>query len=266
MGVFISEKRREILEREELLLDIARRILLKSGYHGLTMARIGEAAECSKGTVYQHFSCKEDLIVALATRSVDKQRTMVERAATLRGWARERMLAVGEATVLFARLYQDDTRIFQIMTGEAILQKASMRSISLLKASAHRTVDVMIGIVRDAIAHGDLTLDPNTKPEDLVYPLWVLGDGLKGAAWSWMSYEEIGATDPYATIIKHGLILADGYGWKPLSSEWDHTETLQRVRRELFPVESRKVYGMAKKDTGADGELASPHGDNERRD
>lgn len=265
MGVFLTEKRREILEREELLLDIARRMLLKSGYHGLTMARIGEAADCSKGTVYQHFSCKEDLIVALATRSVDKQRSMVEHASTLRGWARERMLAVGEATVLFARIYKDDARIFQIMTGEAILQKASARSIALLKASAHRTVDVMVGIVRDAIAHGDLILDPNTRPEDLVYPLWILGDGLKGAVWSWMSYEEIGASDPYATIIKHGLILGDGYGWKPLSSEWDHTETLRRVRRELFPVEAKKVYGVPKDEPSASPETPESNGQSERR-
>ncbi|MFA6243700.1 MAG: hypothetical protein WC655_22345, partial [Candidatus Hydrogenedentales bacterium] len=177
-----------------------------------------------------------------------------------------RMIAVGEATVLFARLYQDDTRIFQIMTGEAIMQKASIRSISLLKASAHRTADVMIGIVRDAIAHGDLTLHPNTKPEDLVYPLWILGDGLKGAAWSWMSYEEMGASDPYATIMKHGLILADGYGWKPLSSEWDHMETLRRVRRELFPVESRKVYGAAFDEMGAQGGPERRNAVNERGD
>ncbi|MBX7259264.1 MAG: TetR/AcrR family transcriptional regulator [Candidatus Hydrogenedentes bacterium] len=43
---------------------------LKSGYHGLTMGRLAEAAECAKGTVYQHFSCKEDLSVALAADRV----------------------------------------------------------------------------------------------------------------------------------------------------------------------------------------------------
>ena len=71
--VTISPKQRQILGREVLVLDMARELLLKSGYHGLTMARVAEAVGCSKATVYQHFSCKEEIIIALAGQSVEKQ-------------------------------------------------------------------------------------------------------------------------------------------------------------------------------------------------
>jgi AcrR family transcriptional regulator len=59
-------KQRKYEQREALLLAIARKILLHGGYHGLTMARVADSAEYSKGTLYQHFSCKEELIITLA--------------------------------------------------------------------------------------------------------------------------------------------------------------------------------------------------------
>ena len=57
----LARKQRELRERESLLLDAARRILVEGGYHGLTMARVAEALEYSKGTIYSHSSCKSDV-------------------------------------------------------------------------------------------------------------------------------------------------------------------------------------------------------------
>ncbi len=34
-------------------------MIVRDGYHGLSMDRIAEALEYSKGTIYQHFSCKK---------------------------------------------------------------------------------------------------------------------------------------------------------------------------------------------------------------
>ena len=35
--------------------------------------------------------------------------------------------------------------------------------------------------------------------------------------------------------------LLDGYGWKPLSSDWDYVAVQERVRKEVFPEESRRA-------------------------
>jgi len=80
------------------------------------------------------------------------------------------MLAVGEAIALFAKLHWGEVRVFEIMTGEAVMQKASEQVLSQLKSSAHRTAQILLGIVRDAIAAGDLRLSSDTYPEDVVYP------------------------------------------------------------------------------------------------
>lgn len=239
----LSVKKREILNREGLVLKVARDILLQRGYHGLTMARIAAAVGCPKATVYKHFPCKEEVILALATESVEVQRDLVERAATFRGRPRERMAAVAVATQLFAQLHADDSRIFQIVNGEAIFQKASEKSIWRLQRCGLRTVSVMLGIVRDAIAQGDLVLPPNHTAEDIIYNFWLLGEGGKAAPHSWLPPEELGIDSPFTSVIKTGSILGDGYGWRPLSSEHDYEKTIQRVWREVFPAEQRKVFG-----------------------
>ncbi|MCP4641677.1 MAG: TetR/AcrR family transcriptional regulator [bacterium] len=234
-------KRRERDAREALLLDAGRKLLLKGGYHGLTMARVAEATSYSKGTVYHHFSCKEELIIALAARSYEKQRDLVDRAALFKGRPRERMVAVGEATAIFARLYPDDARIFQVVNGEAITQKASEEALRRLRDGAHHNLNVMHGILRDAVVQGDLTLRDNVPPEELVFHFWLLGEAGKAASSSWMPPQEMGIDDAFGSIMHTGTVLGDGYGWRPLSTEWDYAATLARVREEVFPRECRRI-------------------------
>ncbi len=239
----MSPKQREMQERGVALLDAARTILLRRGYHGLTMARIAQAVDCAKATVYQHFPCKEEIIIALAYRSIWLQGALVERAARFQGRTRERMLAIGEATQLFARLHPDDTRIFQLMNAEAITQKASQDSLWRMRRAAHHTVSIMNGIVRDAIAQGDVVFDGGRSIEEFTYQVWLLGESSKAAMWSWMPCQELGIDNPFNAMMRNGQIIGDAYGWRPLSSEWDYHETLLRIRREVFPAESRKIYG-----------------------
>ena len=212
----LTPKKREIQQRGIALLDAARTILLERGYHGLTMARIAQAVDCAKATVYQHFPCKEEIIIALAHRSIRLQGEMVERAARFPGRTRERMLAVGEATQLFARLYPDDARIFQLMNAEAITQKASQESLWRMRKAAHHTVSILNGIVRDAIAQGDVAFDDGRSIEEFTYQVWLLGESSKGAMWNWLPPRELGIENPFEAMVHNGQILGDAYGWSHL--------------------------------------------------
>ena len=69
----LSPKKREILERENRILEVARPIVVREGYNGINMDRIAELVNYSKGTIYNHFSCKEEIIIALAIQSATKR-------------------------------------------------------------------------------------------------------------------------------------------------------------------------------------------------
>jgi AcrR family transcriptional regulator len=61
-------------QRRSQLLDVAGRLFAESGFHGLSMERLAEAAGVSKPVVYQHFSSKRILYLTLledATTELD---------------------------------------------------------------------------------------------------------------------------------------------------------------------------------------------------
>ena len=67
----LTPKKREILERESRILEVARPMVVREGYHGLNMDRIAEEVRYSKGTIYNHFSCKEEIIIAANGNAIE---------------------------------------------------------------------------------------------------------------------------------------------------------------------------------------------------
>ncbi len=236
-------KQRELREREDIFLDVALELLRTSGFQGLTMERIARPTEYSKGTVYMHFGCKEEVVLALAKRSMRRRNALLQRAAAFQGRPRERMVAVGEAIALSWRLYPDDPLFNQIINAEAIIQKAPAESVHEMRALAHRGVGMVIGIVRDAVAQGDLELGTHTSPDEIAFALWAMTDGTS-LITRWIGPGELEIADPFASIMRSAEALGDGFGWRPLSSEWDYEQTRERVRTDVFPEEVRKAARM----------------------
>ena len=91
-------------DREQRILELARVMIVREGYHGLSMDRIAEEMEYSKGTIYQHFSCKEDILMALVNQTMERRLDLFQRAAAYPGRSRERITAIGAAAELFFEL------------------------------------------------------------------------------------------------------------------------------------------------------------------
>ncbi len=62
---------RQRAEREQLILQEAESLLAEQGYDGLTMDLLADRVGISKGTIYQHFSTKEDLFGAIVLRGLE---------------------------------------------------------------------------------------------------------------------------------------------------------------------------------------------------
>lgn len=60
----IKEKKREIREEmmQKTLLDSALKLLIERGWEGITMGRVASESGVSKGTIYNYFKDKEDLM------------------------------------------------------------------------------------------------------------------------------------------------------------------------------------------------------------
>ena len=100
-----TAKQREIELREELLVETAGQILLNEGFAALSMERLAEELNTAKGTIYNHYPNREELLLSMAVTAINKRQTMFDAASTSKGTSRERMLAVGVACEIYRRNY-----------------------------------------------------------------------------------------------------------------------------------------------------------------
>lgn len=230
----LSPKKREILERENRILEVARPIVVREGYNGLNMDRIADSVSYSKGTIYNHFSCKEEIIIALAIQTATKRTELFQRAAQFKGCPRFRITAIGEAAEQFVRQYPDYFQLEQILQLDSVREKTSEKRQSVIRGCEMQCMATVSGIVRDAIAAEHLELPTGYSPEELVFGLWSLTSGAYALIISAQSLQQMGLNDPYETVRSHTTALLDGHGWAPHSSEFDTKKLLKKIRKEVF--------------------------------
>jgi AcrR family transcriptional regulator len=68
----LSLKERQRREREDLILQAAEDVLLEKGYRDTSMDEIAARVGIAKGTLYLHFSKKEDLMLAFFRREMQQ--------------------------------------------------------------------------------------------------------------------------------------------------------------------------------------------------
>ena len=255
-------KQQEIALREEELLGIARRLLLKKGVGGLTMERIAAATAYSKGTVYQHFGSKEDVLAALARQSSLRRIALFERAALFRGRSRERMIAIGKANEVVYQQHPDYFISEIVINSRHVRERLPEARQAELRSLQDRLFAVLLGVIRDAFASGDLR--PATDwltPEKVLMGLWGISHGLYGL-WNTDLPVHEWTDDLFVTHHRLTNLLCDGYGWRPFSHEWDYDATVRRIWVEVFPAESaqlkKKPAGRATSEAANAGDIADP--------
>ncbi len=233
---FLSRKKTQIAEREAQILRVAGEILATEGPGGLTMERVLARLDFSKGTLYSHFTCREDLLVAYHAQCYAEHYEFFARGALFRGRPRERFIATGIGSEIRHRL--DPFRVSPC-TIDASVAGASERWRDAHTTILRESVGIFVGIIRDGIASGDLP--PDSDPELMAsstWSLWIGADHLyrSGMIFRDQSFDEfqLARDDMLATLL-------DGYHWQPLSSAHDYEAVRRRILTEIFQPEAEKL-------------------------
>lgn len=225
----LTPKQQEIRDREQKILDLSRRMLTDGGYLGLNMDAIAVELEYSKGTIYNHFPCKEEIIIALAIETMEKRTEMFSRAAAWKGTTRQRLTAIGAAAEVFVKLYPGHFGVEQLIRSTSIWEKTSEKRRATMHASESRCIGTVAGVVRAGIANSDLTLPEEVSPEDLVFGLWSQTFGAYSIIAGSDSLSELGISDPFVAVRVSMNMTLDGYGWTPSSKECDYLSLFESL-------------------------------------
>jgi len=230
----LSRKQREIQQREKLILDAAQDLLHHQGYNQLTMERIAETVEYSKGTIYNHFASKEDLVCSLGCRCINNLIDIFQRAYDYPGCTRERYSAIGIGYSLYNQLNPLDSQYIQIVKNHAVREKVSRDKLAKMEQLEQKITRIAQRIVQEAIDCGDLDNKHQEKVSTIVFGCWSMHYGALLLEQSDIPLQQLGFSPVVKMLWDNTNVYLDGYNWLPLSTEVDTERWLAEISRTLF--------------------------------
>jgi AcrR family transcriptional regulator len=233
----LPRKQREFQLREQLILDTAQSMLNEHGYAQLTMERIAEAVEYSKGTIYNHFSSKEDLVCSLCCRCVSNLIELFKRAYDYPGSTRERFSAIGIAYSLYHQLNPLDAQNIQIIKTNAVREKLSADKLQEMNALEQEITQLCVNLVNEAIDNGDISSIDNHTADTIVFGFWSMLYGGMLLSQSDIPLEDLGFSPVIAMLWQNSQRLLDAYGWQPPGNSTDTDALFSKLCSALFAEE-----------------------------
>lgn len=115
----LKEKQRK--EREELILQKAEEVFQENGYYEASMDEIAARVGIAKGTIYTHFPGKEELVVAIFNRNMQKFLDGVEAIRATEQTPRAKLEAILQ--FIYTGLYTRQTHLLSIMYNGVDLKR-----------------------------------------------------------------------------------------------------------------------------------------------
>lgn len=230
----ITPKQQQIRQRELQILDLALPMLVSGGFSALSMDAIAQQLNAAKGTIYNHFPNKEEIVLALAVEAMDRRLELFNQAVLIRGSSRQRIAAVGIACEIYVDHLSDWFCVEQLIRHEPVWGKTSSKRQEILRNCEARCMHTVAGVVRDAVASGDLQLPGSQQVEDIVFGLWSLVHGGLVIESTSPSLRDIGIEDSRHAIRRNANALLDGLGWQPRYDAQEYEKWIAHVRSHLL--------------------------------
>lgn len=233
--VELTRKQREIERRTAEILRVAKPILVREGFHALSMDRVATDMEYAKGTIYNHFPHKEEIVLALAIQSMELRRRLFESCAAAAVTPRDRMMAIGTACEFYTQHCQDDFAVEQWMRNHSVWEKSSQQRQNLIRQCEGQCMSIVASIVRDGIASRELSIPEKLTPEEFVFGFWALTFGSQILTASSPSLPALGIFDPVRAMRVHCATLLNGFHWAPVITLEAHLAQAEHLYETLAP-------------------------------
>ena len=180
-------------ERKNLILDQAQRLFVERGFAATTVEDILNRAGIAKGTLYHHFSGKEDIMRQLIARTTNVMRQKAEAAASSDAHPLEKFAEIvasarvqGEEAEMIEQLHHVENTDFHVLTmTRAIVAlahcwQAQCRRAWIRACSLHQT---QWGIVGSFSLPGSCCLIRGFSPSGMRGSSWYRLSRRRNACW-----------------------------------------------------------------------------------
>lgn len=224
-----ERKLQELEQREAMLLDAAHALLEEVGFSNLTLEKLAARTDFSKGTMYNHFSSKEDLLTALCVRGLQMQLAAYLRVRTFSDLSRERIMALHYAYHIYAR--RNPTLFMCVLSGLSphVIEKTSAVRMNDRRDYESRITSLLDEVVKSAFEAGDIDPVDGLNVADVSFANWALSFGTTALLQTGQRSISIRRLEVPVVFRRNVTLLLDAMSWQPLSSQRDYEPTWTRL-------------------------------------
>ena len=231
--------------REQEMLNGAKQIIITEGEVALSIDKLVSKLPYSKGTFYNHFTCKEDIILAISTEHVEKLAHLFTRALSFNGNSREKALAIHVGSVLHSRANPED-----FMIGVSVKTASCSSKASPLRHQQHLEAERLLlspifAHYRQAVDSGECLLPEGMGVEQLAFTSYSIDFGtqllLMGENEHCSIRSQLNAERELLNSIN---LIHDGMCWQPLTKDFDWRGSVERIKKEIFAAELAQINNL----------------------
>lgn len=227
-----------LLAREQHIIDAAILLIGKLGVANVTMDKVVAEVSYSKGTVYKHFSGKEDLLLAISNQAIGILSDLFWRASHYSGGTRERMLLMNFSYLIFAILHPALFQTAICAKSPNVYGKSSIKRGKEQEQLEMKLMGTFFSLIETAVGEKSLTIPEHMNMQQICFSSWSLGYGVIA-----LLVDEVEQCSGRSGLIverelfNQNNLLLDGLLWSPLSRENDYKASLFKALQEVFPQE-----------------------------
>lgn len=139
--------------RTEYILEVAEVVLTEKGYHDTSMDQIAARTSISKGTLYQHFPTKDDLMFALIERNLARFERIVQQASASPESARSKLEYILSA--VHVEQHGVRTQLHRLLESNEGLHRRVQESQGPLRTRLDQVTERIGSILEEGKANGE---------------------------------------------------------------------------------------------------------------
>lgn len=151
---------------------------MRDGFHAVSIEQLADEADVSVGSIYNLFSSKLGLYLAVAERATELFAEVLQRAYAASDSPLEQVMACGDA---YLRFHLEHPGAFRLIAFEGVDARRSPADAELQQAMTAKTVEVLDGFrdrIAAAVAAGEA--GPHVDPDLTARVLFASWNGMIG--------------------------------------------------------------------------------------
>ncbi len=178
----MKNKQEKLRIREEMIISKVSSLIIEEGFFNLRMSDVAKNAKVSMGTLYSHFSSKEDLLIGISNSLLSKRLDMMKKVKKSFEKPLDQLVAMIIGDYYINSDLGELSEIETISNIPSVWQRASHKSTELLKNIQENLMKDSFFIISECLNSKELfpnnEYDQHTK-EQIEISLWSSCIGLR---------------------------------------------------------------------------------------